>query len=491
MRPYIVIAACLAMLAGCAGQDHNAKVSGEFKANKEMASKANGKVFSQKINVGANRISGVWVSGDKKAAASADGKDAAWLNDRAVFNEYMPLSISGVVSFLQSYEKGITVRITPEAFISMGGGLSSADATDAAGGYILDINGNYHNLFNSLATQGGVSWRVLGERYIEFFIFEERVFPLHALQTSSETTADQDSQTGFAVTNKITSDTWADLKTALEAIKSENGALSYSPSMGIVIAKDTPEIIGRMESVIDDLNDRMQKQVIIDIKLIKYKSDRNTSVAGDLNLAFATANRTIGLTGIGAAITGSATANAAIINGASKYNGTELIIDALDASGHTSQRVERSVMGMNNTGIPFIIQTNETYLASITGGSVSNGVATAPEITPDTVSTSVNMFFYPRIIEGGRVILQSDIKLTAVDRIRQITSGTSTIEGPDTTDVFFNQTTILKDGQTLILSGSGVVKTSQKRSVSIFSGNDTDIDSDEKIVLMITARIID
>jgi len=507
MRKHIVKVVSILLLAGmsgCAG-DMSKHVDHSITSAKQGTRISN---VSKTSPTQVSHTSGIWVSANVIHKSNKDNDE--WLDEPIVITEAKPLGLNQLISYMQSFKDGVTVTTTPDALIAMGGGISgsssggstssssssstsSSSSSTSSGGFTLDIHGTYKNLFNSIASQGGVSWRATGRHHVEFFEYETRVFHLNALQTSATQTSDQ--KNDFSIKNSIKSDTWSELKTVLGTIKSSSGDISLSPSLGLVVVHDTPEIIGRIKKVIDDLNKGMTSQILIDVKLIKYDSNKAADVSADLVTAFKTANRQISVTGIGAAITGASTATASIINTNSKYNGSQVVLGALKSTGEISTVMQRALVGVNNTTIPFMSSSSKTYIKKIGGALISStGPSTAPTVTPGTASTSINMMFYPRIVEKNKVLLQTDIKLSTIDRIRTITSGSGankvTIGAPDLSKLFFNQVTMLKDGQTLVISGTSVENNNRGNVISILAGSHKKTNQTTRLVLIVTMHIL-
>jgi len=459
---------------------------------------------------------GLWVSG-KSVVRSDDNRDDVWLSHKTVLVSEEMISFKTFVSSLQSYGEPVIITATPAALklIAKGGATSSSSgssgssssATSSSSGSsstssnkgtpILDmhINGTFLNLFDSVAAQLNISWHSIGDHRIEFYRFTEKSFILSVLQNKSTIKTGQDSGAGYAATNTLSADTWQDLKSTVAGIISSEGTATFSPSLGMIIVRDVPSVIARITTIIDAVNELMSKQVLVDLHMVRYRSDQGMDAAADLKLAFGTASRTLGITSIGNNILGSGSASAAIINPSSKYNGSTLAMQALQTRGSTSLVVHRSVIAANNTSVPFVLKTTETYLASIGGGSVSNGVATAPTVTPGTTDSSINIFVYPRILSDSRIMMQVGLKIKSIDSIRSITTGTgatsNTIEAPNNSDISFEQTLFLQDGATLMLSGSGIQKSSKTSSTGVLGGSRKKSARNQELVLMITPHIVE
>jgi len=493
----------LLMLASCAPHNKSLKNFQNAENNKNA--------YQMSVHEKNQSDGGLWVSGDE-IKFNKDNKDVAWLQHKTLLVSAEPMSFKEVVSYMQSYGEGVIMTATPDAAIMINNGgktqASSSGASSSAslGGSVsglrqelkplnMQISGSFANLFDSIASQMNVSWRVVGDHHAEFYRFIEKEFNISSIQNISNIKTGQDSGAGYSATNSLSADTWKDLQSVVTGILSSEGSATFSPSLGLIIVRDIPSNVARVSTIIGNINKLMSKQILIDLNMVRYRSTEGSEAAADLALAFKAAGASLGITSIGGTVLGSGTASAAIISPASHLNGSQATLAALQTTGHTSVVVHRSVIAANNTSVPFVLKSTATYLASIGGGSVSNGVATAPTVTPGTTESSINIFVYPRIISGNRIMMQVGIKVKSTDSIRRITTGTgantNTIEAPNTSDVSFEQTMFLDDGATLMLSGSDLKSSNKTNKLGILGSSFKDAGDDDELVLMITPYIVE
>lgn len=102
--------------------------------------------------------------------------------------------------------------------------------------------------------------------------------------------------------------------------------------------------------------------------------------------------------------------------------------------------------------MPVQVARQTSYLASVqTTNTAQVGSTTA--LTPGTVTTGFNMNLLPYVMPDNNLLLQYSINLSALQRLRSVTSGGSTIEIPEVDNRIFSQKVRLKSGETLVLSG--------------------------------------
>lgn len=484
----------LSFLSGCA-----VKGVSETLSETENRVRNSAISFEKEKSVG----TGLWFSA-KAVDHSPTGKEDSWLKGYTSLIQSDVIGFRGFISALQSYNESIIVHATPDARKALGsvdksasGGSAggSASGGSAGSGFELSYSGTYAGLFDTISSEAGVSWRSVGEYEVEFFKYEEKSFTLNSLQTKSKISSAQDGGSGFSATSEIATETWVDLKAAISAISSEGGTATLSPSLGLVMIRDIPSVVDRVETIIKSINALMSKQVIIDIEIIDYQSIKGNGAVADLSTAITQAGVSLGLSTMPTSLVGSGTASAAIVDGTSKWSGSTLAMSALNKMGKTSDIIHRSILAANNTQVPYVQKITNTYIASVGGGSVSGtGLATAPTVKMGTVDTSVNIFFYPRILSNNKVMMQVSIKIANVDSIRSVTTGSgataSTVEAPNTSSVMFEQTIFLRDGATLMLSGTSIKKASTSESAGILGGSFNDDSNTSEMVIMVTPHIV-
>jgi len=149
---------------------------------------------------------------------------------------------------------------------------------------------------------------------------------------------------------------------------------------------------------------------------------------------------------------GSQIANAGIVPG---YT---ILFNALNQQGKTSIVTEPRVVCLNNQVSVIRIVESLGYVASVQQTSVGgSSTLTAQQntvtsqVTPGTLVTGLTLYILPKIM-GHTIFLQVNADLSTNKGFTQFT-GQSNIQLPDVTEKHFNQRSMIKSGDTLILSG--------------------------------------
>ncbi|MDR9012409.1 Outer membrane lipoprotein BfpB [Burkholderia multivorans] len=241
------------------------------------------------------------------------------------------------------------------------------------------------------------------------------------------------------------------------------------PAFGTITVTDTPEVLARVGDFIKMQNGNLTKQVLLNVKILSVQLTDSDSLGIDWKLVYQN------LSGFGFGLANTIAADAAATTGTigivgaatgttlGKFNGSSLIVNALSQQGRVSVVTSPSVTTLNLQPVPVQVATQTGYLAQVSSTQTAQ-VGTSTALTPGTVTTGFNMNLLPYIMPGGEVLLQYSINLSALNRLRTVSSGGSSIEIPEVANRIFSQEVKLRSGQTLVLSGFDQVTDNGTRS---------------------------
>ncbi|KAG0189380.1 hypothetical protein DFQ28_003506 [Apophysomyces sp. BC1034] len=270
-----------------------------------------------------------------------------------------------------------------------------------------------------------------------------------------------------SVTNKssITADIVANISSMLTPNvgrmtrpASGGAAASGGFSTGTITVTDTPEVLARIETYLQGENKNITKQVLLNVKVLSVTLSDKDSLGIDWTLVYKSLNGNyeFGLKNLfqadSAAVNGAVSILDTATGRAGQFAGSSLIVQALSQQGRVSTITSPSVTTLNLQPVPVQVARQTSYLASVqTTNTAQVGSTTA--LTPGTVTTGFNMNLLPYVMPDNNLLLQYSINLSALQRLRSVTSGGSTIEIPEVDNRIFSQKVRLKSGETLVLSG--------------------------------------
>lgn len=261
---------------------------------------------------------------------------------------------------------------------------------------------------------------------------------------------------------------WQDLERTLTLMLSERGELAISQSSTSVVVKDTPTVIATVADYIDDLNKQLTRQVAIDVQVIEVTFNDNEQFSIDWQLL----RNMQGIGPISALSSGAPTSAQSVLSlgfekTTGRFNGSQLLIDALQQQGQVKVSHQPRVLTLNNQVARILVEDETTYLASAGSTSTPN-VGTEQLLLPGTVTTGFELFLLPKI-QQQQVILQLSSSLSALRGLDVVSSGEQQIQTPRTSRKTFFLKAMVGHEQTLLLSGLQHARTESGERKGLFS----------------------
>lgn len=268
-------------------------------------------------------------------------------------------------------------------------------------------------------------------------------------------TAGSSQSTSIVSKTSITDDLERNVKAMLTPTV---GRMAMSTSTGSLTVTDTPETLARIATYIAAENARITRQVLLNVKVLSVSLTDKDSLGLDWSVLYSSLSKNFGMS-LSTAFTNDikgASGSIAIANTAGgeyqKYAGSNAIVKAIGEQGRVSVMTSPSVTTLNMQPVPVQVAKQTSYLASVQTTTTAS-VGSTTSLTPGTVTTGFNMRVLPVVMNDSQLLLQFDVNLSALNKIRQVISGSSMIEIPEVDNRIFSQKVSLRSGQTLVLSG--------------------------------------
>lgn len=247
---------------------------------------------------------------------------------------------------------------------------------------------------------------------------------------------------------------WEDLTAALSMLLSSEGSIAINQSSTSVLVRDLPQHVQLVREYLLQQNERLTRQVAVDIQVIDVMFNDHNQRGIDWQL-------------IGESVSGSSVLN--LFSGASsvalseqssglqlqqragRLSGSDVIIAALKEQGVVEVSNHPRMVTLNNQISKVVLEENVTYLASAGSSSTAN-VGSSDLLIPGVVRTGFELYLLPKIA-NEQVLLQLSTSLSDLLGIDQISSGDKTIQTPQTTRKKFFMKAIVGNQETLLISG--------------------------------------
>lgn len=354
-------------------------------------------------------------------------------------------------------------------------------------------SGPVEGLLDAVTSRLGLSWRHR-DGVVSIFHLDTRIYRVQAIPSTSrmESTVHSGARSSAGVStgtsggsressggisgssgsNQLTSvevetDFMDDLQeTVSQMLTPDTGRMALSRASGTLSVTDTPETLDRIGLYVDQLNEFTTKQVLLNVKVLNVTLNSSDEMGINWNAIYTNLADQYGLR-LSNAINASSEAvsgSVSILEGSSRFSGSELIVNALAQIGKVSVVTQPSVTTLNLEPVPVQVARQVSYLERVELGQTAQ-VGSTTSLTPGSVTTGFNMMLLPHILDDSRtVLLQYSMNLSTLDNLRTVSSGGSTIEIPEIDNRIFNQKVRLRSNETLIISGFEQLANDSRRS---------------------------
>jgi len=216
--------------------------------------------------------------------------------------------------------------------------------------------------------------------------------------------------------------------------------------------------------------------VLIDLKIYDVALDDKEGAGLSADIVFSRLNR-YGLevvsapsVGFGSTTPGQATLE--VSNPNSKFNGSQLVAEALSSFGNLSVTTSGQVMAINGQPAPLQIAEEINYLASASTtvyGAFDQLRSTS--LTPGSRVVGLTANFLPTILADNRILLQYQLTMSSLLALDTISSGGTSIQTPRIASQSVQQQAFVRDGQTLVLFGFEQNRSGMDGNVSLLGAS--------------------
>ncbi|MBR3676716.1 MAG: PilN family type IVB pilus formation outer membrane protein [Alphaproteobacteria bacterium] len=339
---------------------------------------------------------------------------------------------------------------------------------------VVNYKGPLSGLLDEVANRFGIWWKY-EKNEVYFYKYITKTFVLHALPTTpsmnlslsanasssgeSDSGSSSDSSSELTMENNLESiDLWTEIGETVQKMVSNSDGVSLNKSSGTITVTATPTEIRQVSKYINEQNDRLARQIAINVKIMRVSMDDSDNFKFDLAAAFKKGEaglkgyRNIGMDGPDVVKDPTYSRfGMGLVSGNFDISAT---LDALSSSGETHVVTTGTVITMNNKPAPIQATTLHSYVKKVSIESTSEGSSTSEaEIDPGTFSTGVMMSVLPRILAHGRLMVFFNLTLAELLDLNEYAVGNAKVQQPIVDTRGFTQEVAMKSGETLVLAG--------------------------------------
>lgn len=382
---------------------------------------------------------------------------------------------------------GITVQLSPRLqYLSkesgrtvnenQGGAFSHQIKRDTE--MSLEFQGELKKLLDNIASYYGAFWEWDGSKV---YIYRLKTITYNLITSpgqveienviSNESTSESGtSETGGdkSIEGKQTAkynykfDIWGKTLENVKSMLSEDGKVVTNQSSGTVTVTDSPQIHAKIKQYVNHINSKLSRQVAISAKVYSFQANDVKDYGYSIKALFEDMNDKVSATLSGANVLDidnpSGLLSAAILKNddpesaaLNQWGNSEAIIKALNTEGDVQLITSGSGITMNNQPLPIQNVNRQGYLKS--SSTTLGETDTTTELEGGMITTGFSLSATPHILENNKVVLQYNITLSKLENLKDIESGDSKIQLPETTSRNFMQQVTMRMGETLFLAG--------------------------------------
>lgn len=359
---------------------------------------------------------------------------------------------SGVTaqSNIVTLDQNGSTMTTPQKNYMGGGGDMNASTEILGKTMIPQLRGPLSKILDEISTTFDVEWEYKDGKIVfrDYLTRQYQISSLPSASTGSTTVGSSGSSAGstMSVSTTSTVDVWSDVRSAIAGLIGQGANISLSPSTGMVTVTARPGDQDRVASYIKDLNATTGQQISFDVNVltVTLEGGRNHGISLDsvFNSGGVGGNSLIRTGEDGSVNIGIVTGNFSI--GA--------VVKALEKYGEVSIATRAGATTSNNKVTPVNVTDITTYVSGMEYSSTgTNSSVSTPEVKE--IETGFQIQLLPRVMNNREIMVQYALRLSELTGMETVTYAGGVQQLPRVSETAMEQQTVLRNGQTLVLSG--------------------------------------
>ena len=322
---------------------------------------------------------------------------------------------------------------------------AAAASTSRAGSLAIrpSLRGSLSSVLDKVGSAFDVEWTYQDGRVV-FRDYVTRQYQLSAMPVTSSM--------GFSAvetTSASSLDMWAELEDGLQNVAGPNSQLSIGQGTGILTVTAMLSDQDRVRDYIATMNQTMGQQIAFDVNVLTITAQNAENYGLDLESVAFGDSVNVDWTGGQRLPDPVGSVNVGIISGNFSL---DAIITALSSRRNVSIETRAGATTTNFQMIPVEVVEETNYVSQVDVEIDDNGNA-LQSIQTSTIVTGFQMQLLPRVLNTREILLRYSLNLSDLVALETFDSGDGSVQLPQVSRSKFEQQVILKNGQTLVLSG--------------------------------------
>jgi type II secretory pathway component GspD/PulD (secretin) len=358
-----------------------------------------------------------------------------------------PLRLADIAARLSDITKiQHSVELGPNGTEVQAGADGAAVASASRAGSLAirpSLRGSLSSVLDKIGSAFDVEWTYEDGRVV-FRDYVTRQYQLSAMPVTSSM--------GFSAVETSSSsslDMWDELQDGLRNVAGPNSQLSIGQGTGILTVTAMLSDQDRVRDYIATMNQTMGQQIAFDVNVLTVTARSAEAYGLDLESVAFGDSVTVDWRGGQNLPDPVGSVNVGIISGNFSL---DAVITALSSRRNVSIETRAGATTTNFQMIPVEVVEETNYVSQVEVEIDDNGNA-VQSIETDTIVTGFQMQLLPRVLNTREILLRYSLDLSDLVALETFDSGDGSVQLPQVTRSKFEQQVILKNGQTLVLSG--------------------------------------
>ena len=358
-----------------------------------------------------------------------------------------PLRLADIAARLSDITKiQHSVELGPNGIeVEAGADGAAVASTSRAGSLAIrpSLRGSLSSVLDKVGSAFDVEWTYQDGRVV-FRDYVTRQYQLSAMPVTSSM--------GFSAVETSSSsslDMWDELEEGLENVAGPNSKLSIGQGTGILTVTAMLSDQERVRDYVATMNQTMGQQIAFDVNVLTITAQNAENYGLDLESVAFGDSVTVDWRGGQNLPDPVGSVNVGIISGNFSL---DAIITALSSRRNVSIETRAGATTTNFQMIPVEVVEETNYVSQVDVEIDDNGNA-LQSLTTDTIVTGFQMQLLPRVLNSREILLRYSLNLSDLVALETFDSGDGSVQLPQVSRSKFEQQVILKNGQTLVLSG--------------------------------------
>ncbi len=342
------------------------------------------------------------------------------------------------------------------------------------GNYLFALEGaTFSEVLDNISETLGISWKYDAKKGVIFYYYETKYMTVEfspisrefkAVSTNKSGSDEGDSGGGSSETNqtltvKLDSDFWVSHESTLLTLISPYGVIDVNRRSGHVVVTDSPDVVEEVEQYVNFLNRNLELEVETKLTVIRFDHSSTDNFTFSISAIYDKVDRALlGLNSPRGAFDNLSSLGLSITDPSSRWNSTELFLDALSTEGDVSVVREKESSIKNFTMFQWKKGEKVKYFETISSTSTPNvGQEQSAEVSEEFLGVGISL--YPRIRNKNKVTFDVVFSQNDLVKFETTTIGDFETKLPQTIGEDLMTQVDLKNGQSKVILKYSINKT--------------------------------